>query len=104
MIGETDKKDKEESRKILLAIGIVLVVAIIGIVFLLPSVAEIISTSVAPGLGLRAAAILSFFITLILMVVLAIAAGDGFLGEIQFMIGGFFGFFLVIWILLAWIF
>ena len=104
MVGETDRKDKDESRKILLAISIILVVAILGIVLLLPSAAEIMSTSVAPGLGLREAAILSFFITLVVMVVFAISAGDGLLGEIQFMIGGFFGFFFIIWILLAWIF
>jgi len=37
-------------------------------------------------------------------VVLALAAGDGLLGELQFMIGAFVSFFVVIWLLVAWIF
>jgi hypothetical protein len=31
-------------------------------------------------------------------------AGEGLVGEIQFMIVGFAGFFLVLWVLIAWIF
>jgi hypothetical protein len=35
---------------------------------------------------------------------LVVAAGDGFFGEIQFMIAAFFSFFVVLWLLIAWIF
>jgi hypothetical protein len=36
--------------------------------------------------------------------VFAVSAGDGLLGEIQFILGGFFLFFVIIWLLVAWIF
>ena len=39
-----------------------------------------------------------------MLVVLAIAAGDELLGEIQFMTGCFASFFVVIWLMIAWIF
>jgi hypothetical protein len=38
------------------------------------------------------------------MIVFAISSGDGLLGEIQFILGGFFLFFVIIWLLVAWIF
>jgi hypothetical protein len=50
----------------------------------------------APGLGMRSAALISFFVTVLTMVVFTFAAGDGFIGEIQFMLAGFFSFFVVI--------
>jgi hypothetical protein len=36
--------------------------------------------------------------------VFAVAAGDGLIGEIQFIIPGFFLFFVFFWLMLAWIF
>jgi hypothetical protein len=38
------------------------------------------------------------------MIIFAISAGDGLLGEIQFILGGFFLFFVIIWLLVAWVF
>jgi hypothetical protein len=35
---------------------------------------------------------------------MAIAAGDGLLGEIQFMLAAFGGFFVISWLMIAWIF
>ena len=57
-----------------------------------------------PGLNLKNAAIIAFFVTLITFVIFAITSGDGLLGEIQYMIGGFFTFFLIFWLMIAWIF
>lgn len=104
MVGETDEKDKTESRKIAIGLVSLVLIGVVGILFLFPAFTEIVSSGFAPGLGLRDSAVISFFITLVLMVVLAIAAGDGLVGEIQFMVGGFFAFFLIIWLLLAWLF
>lgn len=104
MVGETDEKDKNESRKIAIAITSLVIIGLLGLLLLLPAFTEIVSSGFAPGLGLRDSAVISFFITLVLMVVLAIAAGDGLVGEIQFMIGGFLTFFFIIWLLLAWLF
>jgi hypothetical protein len=104
MVGETDKKDKKETRTIVIAMIVLLVVVGVVIVILAPAAAEIFATYFSPGVGLRDAAIIAFFVTIITLVVFAIAAGDGFIGEIQFMLGAFFGFFVIAWFMIAWIF
>lgn len=38
------------------------------------------------------------------MVVFALVAGDSLIGEIQFMLGGFFSFFFMFTVLIAWVF
>jgi len=55
-------------------------------------------------LGFRDSAVISFFVTIVIMIVFAVSAGDGLLGEIQFILGGFFLFFVIIWLLVAWVF
>ncbi|MGH8543837.1 MAG: hypothetical protein ACREX3_09455 [Gammaproteobacteria bacterium] len=63
-----------------------------------------ISGQFEPGVGLKSAAVIAFVLTLVVFVVLAIAAGDGLLGELQYMLAAFGGFFLVSWLMIAWIF
>jgi hypothetical protein len=104
MVGETDNKDKKESRTIVIALLVLLVVLGLAIVFVAPAASEIIANSFTPGVGMRDAAVIAFFVTIVTLVIFAIAAGDGFLGEIQFMLGAFFGFFIVAWLMIAWIF
>jgi hypothetical protein len=58
----------------------------------------------APGLGFTDSAVISFFVTIVIMIIFAISAGDELLGEIQFILGGFFLFFVIIWLLVAWFF
>ena len=60
--------------------------------------------ALAPGVGLKTAALWSFGVTVALMIVFAIAAGDGFLGELQYMLAAFFAFFVGITLLIAWVF
>jgi hypothetical protein len=57
-----------------------------------------------PGVGLKTAAIWSFGVTFVMFLLFAVVAGDGLLGEIQFMLGGFFLFFVIITVLIAWVF
>jgi hypothetical protein len=40
----------------------------------------------------------------LLFVVFAAVSGDGLIGELQFMLAGFFSFFLILTFLIAWIF
>ena len=47
---------------------------------------------------------LGSLVTIITFVIFAVTAGDGLLGEIQYMIGGFFTFFIIFWLMIAWIF
>lgn len=104
MVGETDDNDKNESRKIAIVLILLVVVLMAAAALMLPIAGEIAAIHLSPGLGLRDSAILSFFITVVVMIVFAIAAGDGLLGELQFILAGFFLFFIIIWLLLAWIF
>jgi hypothetical protein len=39
-----------------------------------------------------------------LVALLAIVSGDGLLGEVQFVLAAFFLFFIVFWLMIAWIF
>ncbi len=104
MVGEADQTDKNQSRKIAIAL-IVLSLVVLGAAALLwPSVAELAATHLAPGLGIKDSAIIAFVVTIVIMVVFAIASGDGLLGELPFVLGGFLLFFLVVWLLIAWVF
>ncbi|MGA1203209.1 MAG: hypothetical protein ACO4BJ_09540 [Planctomycetota bacterium] len=104
MTGDADRKDKKEARVI--AITLIVLVAIIaaGVFLLVPSIADFSATYLEPGLGLRNSAIASFFVTLIVMVIFAVASGDGLIGELQFLLPGFLGFFLIFWLMIAWVF
>jgi hypothetical protein len=104
MVGEIDEKDKNETRKIAIAIVSLVLVLGLAIFLMAPIVAEMVSVHFTPGLGFRDSAVISFFVTIMIMIVFAISSGDGILGEIQFILGGFFLFFVIIWLLVAWVF
>lgn len=104
MIGESDNKDKNDSRKIAVALISLVLVLVVSVLLMLPALNEIASVHLSPGLSLKDSAVISFFITIVIMILFAVASGDGLLGELQFILGGFFMFFVIIWLLLAWIF
>lgn len=104
MVGETDRKEKNESRRIATVLVSLIAVLFIGAMFLLPGVSDIAAEYFAPGVGLRTAAIIAFFVSVALIIVFALASGDGLLGEIQFVIPGFLVFFVILWLMIAWIF
>jgi hypothetical protein len=96
-----DIDDRKVSIRLFLIVA--LVVALAG-AFLFFVVGPAIAAFFAPGLGLKSAALIAFGATLAVMIVMAVAAGDGLLGELQYMIAGFAGFFVVLWLLIAWAF
>lgn len=73
-------------------------------VWLLPLLWTGLEMALAPGLGLRQAAVVAFFVVVGLFVLFALVAGDSLIGEIQFMIGGFLLFYLVFTLMIAWVF
>jgi hypothetical protein len=81
-------------------IAVALILVGLGIYFLGGPLAE----HFEPGVGLKTAAVIAFFVTIGVFVTLAVTAGDGLIGEFQFMIAGFGGFFVVLWLMIAWIF
>lgn len=104
MVGQADNSDKNESRKIAIALIVLALAVLVAGVLLWPSIAELAAVHLSPGLGIKDSAIIAFVVTIVIMVVFAIASGDGLLGEIQFILGGFFLFFLIVWTLIAWVF
>lgn len=69
----------------------------------LPGLSDWVFVTFESGLGLKTSAIFSAVISVTLMIVFALAAGDGLIGEIQFMIPGFFLFFVFFWLMIAWV-
>ncbi len=100
----SDAEESQAALKLLIVFAVLFVLLGIAGFMVWPLVADFANTQLAPGLGLRDAAVVSFFLTVVVLVLFAVAAGDGLLGELQFMLAGFFSFFLVMWLLIAWIF
>lgn len=98
------ENDQKEAVKIVIGVSIALIILIGLLMFVLPEAVSIVSDSTESGLGLKDSAVIAFALTVVIFIVFAVVAGDGLLGEIQFMIGGFFGFFVMIWLMLAWVF
>jgi len=104
MTSNSDLKDKNDSRKILIALTVLISILTLSVILLSPSFMEIISTGFSPGIDLKESAVISFFVTLILLTILTVVSGDGLLGEVQFVLIAFFVFFIIIWLMTAWIF
>lgn len=101
---KNDIKDVKDARKLLFLIIALISVIIIAIILMTPLLLEIISMHLAPTIGIKNAAIVSFFVSLIVMLIFAIFSGDGIIGELPFMIGGFFIFFVFLFLLISLIF
>ena len=82
---------------------VVLGIVLLALIFLPNTFAWVVQLF-EPGVGLKMASIIGFFVVTILFIVFAIFAGDGLLGEIQFMIGGFLLFYLIFTVMIAWVF
>ena len=90
---------KRDVKLLVIAGLVVLGIMLLALIFL-----PVIVQSFEPGLGLKMASIIGFFVVTTLFIVFAIFAGDGLLGEIQFMIGGFLLFYLIFTVMIAWVF
>jgi len=101
-----DRRDRQEAQRLLIAAGIALVLLlIIGGVGLYWLVGLGESDPFAPGLGLKNAAIVSFVVSLVVILVMAVVSGgDAIFGELPFTVLGFLIFFVVFWLMIAWIF
>lgn len=97
--------DKNRGDFNILIVILAVVVVLIGVLVTLggPLLQEV-AVAMAPGIGLKTAAMWGFGVTIGLFVLFATVAGDGLFGEIQFMLGSFFAFFAVISLLIAWVF
>lgn len=102
---ETSSNRDSEERKATTRLFLIIAAAILGMTLIVVFVvAPAMSVQLAPGLGIREAALIAFIVTFVVVVVMMVAAGDGLLGEVQYTLPAFFVFFLLIWLLVAWVF
>ena len=101
-----DDRDRKEAARLLLAAAVaILLLIVIGAVgiYFITGLGD--SDPFSAGLGLKGAAIVSFGVSLILILVMAVVSGgDAIFGELPFTIAGFLIFFVVFWLMIAWIF
>lgn len=90
-------------RLLAIVLGVVALLGLLVIAVLLPATAPAVRALNA-GMGLRDSVPWGFGVTVGLFVLFAVVAGDGLIGELQFMLASFFGFFLVLTALIAWVF
>lgn len=98
-----DPGKRSELRTWAVVLSVVGVLIVAGAWFALPLLDGGVEALNA-GVTLKTAALWSFGVTVVLLIVFAIAAGDSLIGELQFMLAGFFAFFVIITLLIAWIF
>lgn len=104
MAGDEGSKDKKEARTLAIVLLVMVVSLAGGLLLSMPMLSGFNEAYMAPGVGLKEAAIMAFVVTMVVLIIFALVAGDGLLGELQFMLLGFFAFFIVLWLLIAWIF
>lgn len=101
----SDRQNRLVRYAIVALCAVILVgLALWGAAVLLPQLQAWVAEVFSPGLGLRNSAVIAAVVAFGALIVLAFAAGDGLLGEIQFVIPGFFLFFLFFWLMTAWVF
>jgi hypothetical protein len=101
-----DERDRKEAARLLLAAAVaILLLIVIGAVgiYFITGLGD--SDPFSAGLGLKGAAIVSFGVSLVLILIMAIVSGgDAIFGELPFTIAGFLIFFVIFWLMIAWIF
>ncbi|HSF64769.1 MAG TPA: hypothetical protein VLA78_10295 [Paracoccaceae bacterium] len=107
MTGE-DGRDRKQATMMLAVLAVAgLVVAgllVWAVLALMPQAQAWADATFGGGLGLKTAAIIAAAVSFVALIALTVTAGDGLLGEIQFVIPGFFLFFLFFWLMTAWVF
>jgi len=99
-MGSESRSDLKILALVLVATAVFIAVAV---TFGGPLLADL-ATAVEPGIGIKEAAKWSFGVTVVMFLLFAVVAGDGIIGELPFMLLGFFAFFVIIMLLIAWVF
>ena len=101
-------RDSRFALRILLGFSVIVAFVVAMLVLAaattLPGLSEWVAVNFDEGIGLKNAAIVSAVISVTVLIVFALAAGEVVIGEIQFMIPGFFLFFTFFWLMIAWVF
>ena len=106
MPSASDRHDRKEALRLFVVAAIALLLLIVigsaGFYYLVGLGA---SDPFSPGLGLKDAALVSFGVSFVLILVMAVVSGgDAIFGELPFTVLGFLIFFVIFWLMIAWIF
>jgi hypothetical protein len=107
MAGPEDLRDRKEATRLLLAVSASVVLLVgMGLVALYYFTGLFAgSDPFAGGLDLKEAAVVAFFVSFGAILVMTIfSGGDAIFGELPFTILGFLVFFVIFWLMIAWIF
>jgi hypothetical protein len=104
MPSDHDHRDRKEAARLLLAALAILLLIIGGAgLYYILGIGQLDPFSA--GLGLKGAAVISFGVSLVVILIMAVVSGgDAIFGELPFTIAGFLLFFLIFWLMIAWIF
>ena len=101
----TEQEEQKAATRMAVGLTIVALALLVwGASVALPVFSAWVESTFSPGLGLKTSAIVAAAVSVGIIVVFAITAGDGLFGEFQFMVPGFFLFFLFFWLMTAWVF
>ena len=95
---------QRDALKIAMGIGFAVLMVLIGVLWVMPDVANGIAGAFAPGLGIKMAAKYAFLLSSLMVLAFALLGGDGVVGELGVMLIGFLLLFVVNTLLLAWLF
>ena len=106
MASAGDRRDRREALRLFVAAATVLLLLLaIGGAGLYYLIGLGDQDPFAEGLGLKNAALISFAVSFVAILVMAVVSGgDAIFGELPFTILGFLIFFVVFWLMIAWIF
>lgn len=107
MPGPKDRRDRQDATRMLLAatvaVLLLLVIGGAGLYYLTDMFGA--SDPFSAGLGLKSAALISFGVSFVAILIMTIVSGgDAIFGELPFTIVGFLLFFVIFWLMIAWIF
>jgi len=107
MAGDADRQDRKDATRLFVAAAVALVLlaamGAAGLYYVTTMMGE--SDPFAQGLGLKNAALISFGVSFAaILVMTVVSGGDAIFGELPFTIIGFLIFFVVFWLMIAWIF
>ena len=107
MVGEEDRRDRKEATRLFVAAAVALILLVAMGAAGLYYVTEIMGGTdpFSEGLGLKNAALISFAVSFVAILVMAVlSGGDAIFGELPFTVLGFLIFFVIFWLMIAWIF
>ncbi|MGB3022231.1 MAG: hypothetical protein WBB50_08930 [Methyloceanibacter sp.] len=107
MAGHGDQRDRKEATRLFVAaaVALLLLIAMGGAALYYIAGWFGGSDPFAGGLDLKGAAIIAFGVSLaVILIMTIVSGGDAIFGELPFTIAGFLVFFVVFWLMIAWIF